>query len=144
MANIKYSIAFPFIFQGLSNVTNPGWVDTDDAYPLDLTAPAADQPQVRVVGTTDAGEFMLGVSTTYAITSANNSAQGRFSLDGGATWEDFSKESKDSTDLQALTYQFPFVWPGGAYDFVFQMKKENTTNNMDVHFMNLWFDKRAD
>jgi hypothetical protein len=128
-----------FEWQSLSSFTNPGWSDVDITYPTVVGSPAADQVEVRIASTAIAGLYVLNFSATFLIGATNNSTESRFSLDGGATWENFSRESKDTTDRNALAYSFPLEHQGGDYDFVFQTKKENATSTLQVFFQNIWF-----
>lgn len=142
MPDVKYTDEFPFVYQSLSQSTNPGWIDISDEYPIAVGNPAADQVEVRIQGSNPSGIYIVGLSATVQITAVNNSIQARFSLDGGSFWENFSRESKDTTDRQSMDYTFPKIHSGGAYDFVFQMKKENQNNIMQTFFANIWFDRK--
>jgi len=134
-----------FQSQRLSGADEPGWSDVGITFPASLDSPAADQPQVRIQHTPlEDGAYILALSATYNINAANNSAVGRFSLDGGSTWEQFSRESKDSTDRITIDYNFPIDFAAGVpIDVVLQLRKETDTNTMQVFFMNLWIQRVA-
>ena len=132
-----------FNYVSKSQITDAAWNDVADTYPAVVGSPNADQPEGRIQGTALETLYLLGLSCTYSINSTGNSAQARFSLDGGATWEDFSRESKDSTDRQTFDYMFPYPMVAGAYDIVVQLKKENASNTMQVHFLNLWLERKG-
>ena len=143
MPDVLYSDVYPFRYQALNLSTNPAWSNVANTYPASIGAPADDQPQVCIQGTSPSGIYMIGTSVTYQISQTNNSVQARFSINGGSTWENFSKETKDSSDVESGIYTFPFVFGGGAYDFVFQGKKELASGTLAVQFMNIWFNRKA-
>ena len=141
MADKQIWDSLGFNHTSLSQTTNTGWADVDDTYAT-VGAPNADQVEIGLQGTAVTATYLMAMSATYEINSTGNSVQARFSLDGGSTWENFSRESKDSTDRQSMDYLFP-VNLSGAYDFVFQMKKENASNALQVHFANLWLERKT-
>ena len=143
MPNVKYTDEFPFTFDNGNHIADPGWDDCANTYPASVGAPAADQPQVRIAGTVPEGQYLLGFSVTWTVNSLTNSLEIRWSLDGGATWETFSRAASDSGDQQAATYAFPKAQGVGSFDFVMQCRKENAQNQMSVLFMNIWYDRKS-
>jgi len=139
MANIKYTDEFPFIFDGGNHIDDPGWDDLANTFPAAVGSPNADQAEVRIAGTVPEGTYMFGVSVTWTVNSSTNSMQLRFSLDGGATWETFSRAASDSGDQQAAAYEFPKAQGVGNFDFVMQIRKENFQNQMSLLFANIWY-----
>ena len=143
MPNVKYTDEFPFIFDGGNHFDDPGWDDLANTFPAVVGSPDADQAEVRISGAAPVGQYLMGFSATWTVNSLTNSLQIRFSLDGGATWEIFSRSASDSGDSQAATYAFPKAQGVGAFDFVMQCRKENAQNQMSLLFANIWFDRKS-
>lgn len=139
MPNVKLTDYMPFINDGGNSTDNPGWLDVDSAFPAVVGSPAADQAEVRIQSTVPAGTYMFGVSVTWTVNSLTNAMQLRFSLDGGTTWEIFSRAASDSGDSQAAAYTFPKVQGAGTIDFVMQMRKETSQNQMSILFASIWY-----
>ena len=127
-----------------SSTVETGWTDCAATYPADPNTPAADQPQVRIQHTPpETGTYLFDVSATYLLSVASASTEARFTLDGGATWENYSRESADTTDRTPVSYNFPVdLTSGVAIDFIFQIKKEST-GILEVFFMNMWIERVA-
>ena len=89
-----------------------------------------------------AGTYLLGISSTYQLDTAQKSVFARFTLNNGVP-EEFSKEPKDSTDREAFSYGFPYVHAvDGEFNLVLELRKEDATGVLDPHFANLWLDKK--
>jgi hypothetical protein len=131
-----------FQSQRKSSIVETGWTDVAATYPADPNAPAADQPQVRLQQTPpDSGTYLFDISATYLLDTASASTEARFTLDGGSTWENYSKESADTSDRTTIAYNFPLDLVGGVpIDYIFQMKKE-ATGTLEVFFMNIWIQR---
>jgi hypothetical protein len=139
MANVKYTDEFPLFFDSRGQISNPGWVNLSNAYPAVVGAPAANEAEVRITaGSHPAGTYELNMSGTYEVDSSTNDAQLRFSLDGGATWEEFSRGATSGV-RSAFAYAFPLPQTVGSFDFVMQVKKENSQNTMQLYFASIWF-----
>lgn len=135
-----------FNFETLTNVTNPGWVDVDTAYPAVVGAPAPDQVEVRMQDVAPAGVYIISISALFNLDEDKEAAMGRFSSDGGATWLDFSREPKDKDDVITIAFNFPYTHAlTGAFNFVFQMRREDNLENgiLDVQTVNMWFERKV-
>jgi hypothetical protein len=133
-----------FQSQRKSSDVETGWLNAAATYPADPNAPAADQPQVRIQHTPPAdGTYLYDISATSLLDVASASTEARFTLDGGSTWEDYSRESADTSDRNTLAYNFPIDLTGGVpIDIIFQMKKESG-GTLSVFFMNIWIQRVA-
>lgn len=142
-ANISTVMLFNFLKK--SNVTNPGWVNVDTAFPAVVGAPAPDQVEMRMQDVAPAGTYIISISSLFNLDEDKESAAGRFSDDGGATWLNFSREPKDKGDAISLAYNFPYVHPlTGAFDFVWQMRREDNGEGgvLNVIVANMWFERK--
>ena len=114
--------------------------NVSEVYPVDVDTVGANNVQARIQGTiTEAGLYQVSTSARFLINAINNSVFMRFSLDGGATWEESSEESKDVTDHKFRHYSFPVALTAGqVIDYVMQMKKESAANQLDVYAAEMW------
>lgn len=112
--------------------------DVSNVWPVDPDTVGVDQVQVRIQHDVSGGLYQFGLSTTAQINATGNSIETRFSLDGGTSWEQQEKESKDGTDRLFTDYLFPLPLDAGPVDLIVQVKKENAANTLDVFFANVW------
>ena len=89
-----------------------------------------------------AGDYLLGLSSTYQLDVTNKSVFAQFSLNGG-TPEEFRKEPKDNTDREAFTYIFPYTHAGGEFRLKLDMRKEDANGTLDCFFANMWVNREA-
>jgi hypothetical protein len=141
---VNLPVVYPFSSLTLTNVTNPGWVDVDTFYPAVVGAPAPDQVELRITDVVVAGTYIISISSVFNLDEDKESAFGRFSTDGGATWLEFAREPKDKSDLIAIAYNFPYVHAGGPFNFVWQMRREDAGENgvLDVKTSNMWYERK--
>ena len=112
-----------------------------DNYPVDVDTVVGNEVQVRIAGTAEAGKYSFNVSSNANVDSTLNAVFSRYSLDGGATWEEASRSASNSGDSLFFMYSFPYDHAGGAYDFVLQMKKESAQNTLNVVACSIWFQR---
>ena len=91
-----------------------------------------------------AGVYVYGVSFTWTFQRAANSAQFRFSIDGGSTWKEISAEPKDSSDVNIFYYTFPHEVPvDGTLSLKIEAKRDSSTNrDLNVFSSNLWIEQK--
>ena len=82
-------------------------------------------------------KYLIIISSTFTLADINDSALVQFSVDGGLNWELFSREAKDKTDRQALTYVFPRDMDGSEFHIIIQASKTTGAAQMDMLFSNL-------
>ena len=89
------------------------------------------------------GTYEFKVSLVYNLNSTTDSAFVRYSIDGGSTWLEFSREPKDKTDNTAVTYSFyKDMTANDVVDFVLEARKENASNTLNIVENNLVIDKK--
>ena len=132
---VLFTIILNFTYSLAGAVTN-----VSETYPVDPDTVGANNVQVRIQGTIgEAGLYELSISSTFLINAINNSVFRRFSLDGGATWDESSEESKDATDKKFRHYSFPLDHSAGqVIDYILQLKKEASADNLDVFTASIW------
>jgi len=143
-SNIASVMLFNFLKK--TNITNPGWVDVATTYPAVVGAPAPDQVEMRMQDVSPAGTYIVSISALFNLNEDKESALGRFSDDGGATWLDFSREPKDRDDAITLAYNFPYVHAvTGPFNFVWQMAREDNgeMGTLNVITTNMWFERKT-
>lgn len=142
---VNLPTVYPFNYLRKTNVTNPGWVDVATSYPAVVGSPTPDQVEMRMQDVVVAGTYIISMSSVFILNEDKESAMGRFSSDGGATWLDFSREPKDKSDHIILAYNFPYIHPlTGAFDFVWQMRREGAEpGTLDVTTANMWFERKT-
>ena len=91
-----------------------------------------------------AGVYVYGMSFTWTFQRASNSAQFRFSIDGGSTWKEISAEPKDSSDVNVFYYSFPHeVTADGILSLKIEAKRDAYVNrDLDVFNSNLWIEQK--
>jgi len=126
---------------------NPGWknVATEPQYYYDqrenitINAVITDDPwdEIAALHLTDVqhGVYEFKFSVNWSTNRTNSSCFFRISTDGGTTWQEFSKEAKDTNDVNTLTYIMPIEIPDDATDdvnVIIQAARESSTNDMEV------------
>jgi len=97
----------------------------------------------RLTETIEAGTYEIKFSITYTYNTTTKSAFFRWSLDGGATWQEVSEEAKDKTDVRPRYYAFPKVLTAGQKDIIFEAKKEAAGDVMTIDFLDIILDRKA-
>jgi len=93
--------------------------------------------------TRDAGLYEIKFSKTFKYSSKTNSAIFRWSLDGGTSWETFPIEVKDTTNVHASSYVFPYMHSGGAFDIRMQATCENNGQTLDIKYANIIVERKG-
>lgn len=86
-----------------------------------------------------AGVYEFTLSLTYQLSVTNRSVYLRFSDNGGATWNEFTSEPKDTTDREPHFYSYPFVHAGGPFHAIMEMRKEDVSGTLNCFFADLMF-----
>ena len=81
--------------------------------------------------------YTVALSLTMTMADTNDSALFRFSIDGGSSWEEFSKEAKDANDRVTADYFFPVTGAGVPFHVILEVSKTSGGNTLDVHYANL-------
>ena len=79
-----------------------------------------------------AGVYEYKHSATFTYSSTGRSAEFRFSLDGGTTWEVRTKEVKDTTNEEDTEALFPFTYGGGTPRLRMQGRCESSSDTLKV------------
>jgi len=79
-----------------------------------------------------AGVYEYKHSATFNYSSTGRSAEFRFSLDGGNTWEVRTKEVKDTTNEEDTEALFPFSYGGGTPRLRMQARCESSSDTLKV------------
>jgi len=91
-----------------------------------------------------AGTYEITFSITFDYDSTNKSAIFHWTIDNGATFEEFRVEPKDKTDKKALTYTFPIV---RTTDAVFEVgingKCESSGDTLTVDYASIIVERKA-
>ena len=82
--------------------------------------------------TRKAGVYEYKHSATFNYSSTGRSAEFRFSLDGGNTWEVRTKEVKDTTNEEDTEALFPFSYGGGTPRLRMQARCESSSDTLVV------------
>lgn len=138
MPNVKYTDEFPLFRERGDQTTNPAWGDVADTFGVVIGSPNADQVELRIQGTAPEGVYTLNLSGTVEINSSNNDVEARFSIDGGVTWDFFSRDVEANARI-GWTFAFPIDVGLGSFDFIGQIKKQNPQNTLQIHGFNMWF-----
>ena len=120
-------------------IQNYNYVSETDI--LNIGATDTDLARLQLSGQ-PTGTYEVKLSLTYTFASTSKSAVFRFSLDAGVNWEEFSKEPKDTSDREALSYFFPLS-TGGTIDVWLQGRKTGGTGALDVKFANIIVEQKA-
>ncbi len=89
-----------------------------------------------------AGKYEFSFSLSFNINSTSNKVYIRWRTNGGA-WNEFIHESKDSTSITPLTYFYPNDFVSQVHTFEFEMRKQTSSNTLNVNFLDLILKKVA-
>lgn len=90
-----------------------------------------------------AGTYQLTLSMIYTINSVTSAAYFRFSIDGGNTWVEVRKESKDISDKLNETYITVDNFAGGIKDVVVQARKETAGDTLIVLDQSIIYERKG-
>ena len=90
-----------------------------------------------------AGTYVLTQSMLYSLDSTGDSAYFRFTINGGSTWTEISKEPKDTTDLAPESLSKVLVHPGGVFNLEIQSRKEVLGDVLTIYDINLFIERKA-
>ncbi len=90
----------------------------------------------------DAGTYKVGQSMIFNLNSVTTAAFFRFSTDGGTVWTEMRVEPKDINDQIVKNYTFVEDHLGGAFELIVEARKENATDVLAIHRMDLTFDRK--
>jgi hypothetical protein len=92
-----------------------------------------------VVADREAGVYEMGMAVHWVFDRTTKSAFIRFSLDGGATWQEFTGEPKDKTDSNATYFAFPYEQVAdGQMQIQVEIRKETGAGVLDVPRSACW------
>lgn len=83
------------------------------------------------------GTYEYKFSWVWDIDSVTNSAYLRYSINGGANWNELRREAKDVTDEMSEAYFFPIVEAEGIKQLQIQARKENAGDVYNIRFLDL-------
>ena len=84
------------------------------------------------------GTYEYGFSMTHTFDQTIKSEFVRFSIDGGVTWTEFSKEPSDLTDNIPTTYNFFKTGASGNLSIIVEARKEDAVGEMIVKFIDTY------
>ena len=96
--------------------------------------------RLTVPGAT-AGTYEIKFSWTSTLDSTNTSQFFRYSIDAGATWNEFRIEPSAVDDQFPFTYFYPHAHLGGDFELIFQARKENAGDTMTIDFLDIIFQR---
>lgn len=99
--------------------------------------------QTITTPTRAAGTYKLSLSMLHTLNSITTSAYFRFSKDGGTTWIEIRKESKDIADVSASSYMSTIVHTGGIFNLIVEARKEVAGDILVVQAINSIFERKA-
>lgn len=91
----------------------------------------------------EAGLYEIKQSVLYNYDTSSRSAYFRVSTDGGLTWLELRRESKDPTDLEPVTLVRVDVFNGGIKDIIIQARCENPSDILAINLVNTAFHRVA-
>lgn len=112
----------------------PNFIVTNDVY---------EQVARLTTASRAAGTYKLDESMLYSLNSTTTSAFFRFSVDGGLTWSEIRREPKDNLDVLAEAYTSTIVHAGGVIDIVIQARKENASDVLTIHKLDIILERKA-
>jgi len=91
----------------------------------------------------DAGTYSVTNSMMYSYDNTNRSAFFRFSLDGGANWNEIRKEPKDNTDKLPESYTTTIVRTGAdIFDIIIQARVEDATDTLTIYKLDIMLERK--
>ena len=126
---------FPYITNGnntaseLTSTAFPSSVDTAEAGKLQLRIRESKFPK---------GAYEFTISGSISSTSLANYVLGRYSLDGGTTWYDFSVKV-DDVNADKMFHQVISMtdFLGQTFDYIAQFKKTAGTDTVNISSSNI-------
>jgi len=89
------------------------------------------------------GLFIISLNMIYDFNLTTSSVFFRFSLDGGNTWTEVSKEGKDSSDKIPFSYSFVYgLVVNSTIDVIIQGRKETTYGTLDINNLDLYVERK--
>ena len=89
------------------------------------------------LGRKDSGVYEYKHSITFKMSVVNKSAEFRFSLNGGTTWEERFLEVKDKTNIEDTESLFPMEVPQGGIDVHMKLEAKTETasgEHLDIYY----------
>ena len=125
--------------------TLEGFHTFDYAAGQTITVPSTTYSSVLSLTTPSrpAGTYVLTQSMLYSLDSTGDSAYFRFTINGGSTWTEISKEPKDTTDLAPESFSKVLVHPGGVFDIEIQSRKEALGDVLTIYDINLFVERKV-
>ena len=81
------------------------------------------------------GIYRLDLSMIYKSDNNNRSSFFRFSIDGGTTWSEFRKQTKQVQDINNETLFKVVDHSGGDLNIIIQSRKENTNDTLTIQYI---------
>lgn len=135
VTDITTTAKFPYRVSALdgtftiTGTTYPASIDTAEAGKLQLRLTENEFPK---------GDYEITLSGIVTSTNLLNIPTGRFSLDGGATWNGFTSEVESTTLGKTFTFQTQLIEFSGAYtDLIVQMIKSIGTDTVTATFCSI-------
>ena len=94
-------------------------------------------------GMREPGTYRIDIDMSYTFDRTTTSAEFGFSSDGGVTWNDFTEEPKDKTDVSPFNYGYPFELTHPYPHFIFRAKKETGAGDLDILFLDLSMERKG-
>ena len=89
-----------------------------------------------------AGIYKLDLNMLYSLNSTTNSSYFRYSVDGGISWVEVRKESKDITDINNDSYATVINFVGGDFNIRIQGRKENAADTLTVESLTATLERK--
>ena len=95
------------------------------------------------IGSLPKGVYEAKVTSTWNLDVVNRSVYFRWRTNG-EEWTEHVKEPKDSTDDTPFTYFYPVNWEGGSIDIEVEMRKEDISGTLNLHFLDIVVERKGD
>jgi len=84
-----------------------------------------------------AGKYQTTVNVSFVYNSAGRRGYIRISLDGGITWEEYSKKIDDINEVMTIPYISADDYATGIHNIIIQAKKEQSADVMTIKSANI-------
>ena len=132
--NAPFKPVYEYVKEGIPNGGNP--IIITGSTGLTMVAklnPLEDFP---------AGVYEITFSSTFDYDSTKRSAIFNWSIDGGATYEQFSVEPKDKSDTKPMHYCFPHEHQGGRINLDLKARCEANGDVLTISYANIVFERK--
>ena len=127
-----FNNTYDWATEGINNGGSPIIVSSDTFQQIaELTVPNR-----------DAGTYQITFTTTFNYDTVQRSAIFRWSLDGGSNWKTISRELKDKTNDEIISYSFPKLLTAGAIDFKMEARCEGGSDTLTIDFAHIILERK--